>query len=216
MRHAIWYRKPAQESTPLSPYSPASANGCMQVFLLIIDHVLLDIFYMQLFVEGISPWLCPVFVMCYFRYSCLVRTARLITQSYVRSQETTDQVSVYKGTRTISRGILSIKGQFERVICYLRVWWNITTSHYRDTFTNMWNTMLSNGWALQWRHNDRDRVSNHRGLDSLLNLTVCLGTDHKKARKVRVADLCDGNRWIPQAKGPWRGKCSHLMTSSWW
>ena len=171
MCHAIWHRKPAQELTPLSPYSPASANGCMQVFLLKIDHVVLDIFYMQLFVESISPWLCPVFVMCYFRYSSLVRTARLITQSYMRSQETTDQVSVYKGTRTISRGILSIKGQFERVLICVRLWWNITTRHYRGLFTNMWYMMLSNGWALQWRHNERDGVSNHRGLDCLLNQT---------------------------------------------
>ena len=25
-----------------------------------------------------------------------------------------------------------------------------------------------------------------------------------------------GDRWIPRTNGQWRGKCFHLMTSSWW
>ena len=55
---------------------------------------------------------------------------------------------------------------------------------------------------------------------SIVCSTVGSGTDKKKTSKLRVTGLCVGNspvgRWIPRAKGQLRGKCFHLMTSSWW
>ena len=45
--------------------------------------------------------------------------------------------------------------------------------------------------ALQWRHNQHDGVSNHRRLDCLLNRLF--GRRSKKASKLCVTDLCEGN-----------------------
>ena len=59
---------------------------------------------------------------------------------------------------------------------------------------------------LQWRHNERDAVSNHRRLDCLLNRLFSRRS--KKTSKL-------GDRWIPRTKSQWRGKCFHLMTSAW-
>ena len=42
------------------------------------------------------------------------------------------------------------------------------------------------GQTLQWRHNERDDVFNHRRLNSLLNLLFRL----KKTSKLRVTVLC--------------------------
>ena len=45
--------------------------------------------------------------------------------------------------------------------------------------------------------------------------TVCSDADQRKRKS--SASLCGeftGDRWIPRTKGRWRGKCFHLMTSS--
>ena len=66
----------------------------------------------------------------------------------------------------------------------------------------------------QWRHNDHDSVSNRQPHDCLLN-RLCRS---EKILKLRVTGLCVGihrDRWIPRTKGQLRGKCFHLMTSSW-
>ena len=48
-----------------------------------------------------------------------------------------------------------------------------------------------NHCALQLRHNERDGVSNHQGLDCLL--TRLLRRRSKKTPKLRVIGLCEGN-----------------------
>ena len=45
--------------------------------------------------------------------------------------------------------------------------------------------------ALQWRHNERDGVSNHRRLDYLFNRLFRRRS--RKTSKLRVAGLCEGN-----------------------
>ena len=45
--------------------------------------------------------------------------------------------------------------------------------------------------TLQWRHNERDGVSNHRRLHCLLN--CCFRRRSKKTSKIRVIGLCAGN-----------------------
>ena len=70
--------------------------------------------------------------------------------------------------------------------------------------------------TLHWRHNDHDGVSNHQPHCYLLNRLF--GRRSKKTSKLRVTGLCAGNSPGPvnsPRKGQWRGKCFHLMTSSW-
>ena len=77
---------------------------------------------------------------------------------------------------------------------------------------------------LQWRHNERDRVSNDRHLDCFLN--HLLRRRSKKTSKLRVTGLCEGN-WPITGEFPaqraidaknvsiWWSHRFHLMTSSW-
>ena len=46
-------------------------------------------------------------------------------------------------------------------------------------------------WSLQWRHNERDGVSNHQPHDCLLN--DLFRHRSKKTSKLRVTGLCEGN-----------------------
>ena len=66
--------------------------------------------------------------------------------------------------------------------------------------------------TLRWRHNGRDRVSHHQPHDCLLN--HLFRHRSKKTSKLRVTGLCAGNSPGP-VNGQLRGKCFHLMTSSW-
>ena len=67
----------------------------------------------------------------------------------------------------------------------------------------------------QWRHNGRDDVSNHQPHDCLLNRIF----RHRWKKHQSSASLAfgkfSGDRLLPRTKGQWRGKCFHLMTSSW-
>ena len=75
---------------------------------------------------------------------------------------------------------------------------------YRITFVFCWMIGFSVLWLLfrfyissnflcplQWRHNERDRVSNHRPHDCLLN--SLFNAQFKKISKLRVTGLCAGN-----------------------
>ena len=69
---------------------------------------------------------------------------------------------------------------------------------------------------LQWRHNERDGVSNRRHLDCLLS-RLFRRISKKTIKAPRQWPLWGeftGDRWIPHTKGQWRGKCFHLMTPS--
>ena len=81
-----------------------------------------------------------------------------------------------------------------------------------------WNNKRTAGnqLPLQWRHSECDGVSNHQRLDGLLNHLFRRGS--KKTPKLRVTGICEGNSPMTvtsPTKGQWRGKCFHLMTSSW-
>ena len=53
-------------------------------------------------------------------------------------------------------------------------------------------SLISNAlYSLQWHHNERDGVSNHRRLDCLLNRLF--GRRSKNTSKLRVTGLCEGN-----------------------
>ena len=59
-------------------------------------------------------------------------------------------------------------------------------------------------WSLQWRHNGRDRVSNHQPRDCLLNRLF--RRKSTKTSKLRVTGLCAGN-------SPGTGELCAQMTS---
>ena len=70
--------------------------------------------------------------------------------------------------------------------------------------------------TLHWRHNDHDGVWNYQPHGCLVNRLFRRRS--KKTSKLRVTGLCEGfHRWQVNSphKGPYRGKCFHLMTSSW-
>ena len=81
---------------------------------------------------------------------------------------------------------------------------------FEMTVPGKWWMCVSLSWshftctgAVQWRHNERDGVSNHQPHDCLLNrLFRCRS---KKTSKLRVTGLCGGtHRWAvnPPHKGP--------------
>ena len=70
--------------------------------------------------------------------------------------------------------------------------------------------------SLQWRHNERDGVSNHRCLECLLNRL--LRPRSKKTSKLRVPGLREGNPpatgGFPSQRASKAEKSFHLITSS--
>ena len=56
------------------------------------------------------------------------------------------------------------------------------------------NSERNSNWALQWRHDGRDSISNHQPHDCLLNRLFRRRS--KKASKLRVTDLCEGNSLV--------------------
>ena len=70
--------------------------------------------------------------------------------------------------------------------------------------------------ALHWRHNDHDGVSNTSL--TVVYLTVYSDVDQRKHQSSASLAFVWGShrdRWIPRTKSQLRGKCFHLMTSSW-
>ena len=97
---------------------------------------------------------------------------------------------------------MEIKDQNHWQVVMGTLWWPVVYPH--------------NASALQWRHNERDGVSNHQPHDCLLDR---LFKSHVKEniKAPRHWLLCEEfieHRWIPSTNGQKRGKCFHLMTSS--
>ena len=70
--------------------------------------------------------------------------------------------------------------------------------------------------ALHWRHNEHDGVSNHRRLHCFCLLVQAQVKGNIIApRDWPLWGEFPGDRWIHRTKGQSRGKCFHLMTSSW-
>ena len=62
---------------------------------------------------------------------------------------------------------------------------------YTVRLDNRHRKSCSHGIPLQWRHNERDYVSNHRRLDCLVN--KLFRSRSKKKSKSHVTGLCEGN-----------------------
>ena len=79
---------------------------------------------------------------------------------------------------------------------------------YTGAWKNIWKTIRIIIWqimifgksycslltTLQWRHDERDGVSNHRRLDGFLSRLFRRRS--KKTSKLRVTDLCEGNALV--------------------
>ena len=76
-------------------------------------------------------------------------------------------------------------------------WWSRLSDMRHPELTELLGKLKRHLKALQWRHNGRNGISNHQPRDCLLNRLF--------------------RRWPVNSphKGPERGKCFHLMTSSW-
>ena len=61
------------------------------------------------------------------------------------------------------------------------------------------------GWALQWLKSPAPRLFTQSFIQTQIKENI---------KAPRHWPLC-GDRWIPRTNGQWRGKCFHLMTSSW-
>ena len=88
-----------------------------------------------------------------------------------------------------------------------QVYTTAMTSHERQGVSNS-----HRGAPLQWRHNERDGVSNH-------HLMIVYSTRRsKKTSKLRVSGLCEGNSPVTDELPAQRasyGKGFQLMTASW-
>ena len=67
--------------------------------------------------------------------------------------------------------------------------------------------------TIQWRHIDRDGVTNHWRLDALLNLLFRLRS--KKTSKLRVTGLCEGNSPVTD-EFPSQRASNAENASIWW
>ena len=71
--------------------------------------------------------------------------------------------------------------------------------------------------TLQWRHNERNGLSNDRRLGRLRNRLFRRRS--KKTQKLRVTGLCEGNPPVtgvfPSQRASNAEKCLHLMTLTW-
>ena len=91
-------------------------------------------------------------------------------------------------------------------VCLMSVW------------TNCWiSSPVAVVWALLWRHNGRDGVSNHQPHDCLLNrlFRVQIKENIKAPRHWPSCGELTDDRLTPRIKRQLRGKCSYLMRSSW-
>ena len=68
-------------------------------------------------------------------------------------------------------------------------WWMCIASRPQTTTISHW--VLHIFIPLQWRHNERNGVSNHRRIDCLLNRLFRRRS--KETSKLRVTGLCEGN-----------------------
>ena len=78
---------------------------------------------------------------------------------------------------------------------------------------NRGQNKTNNQMTLQWRHNERDGVSNHRRLGCLLN--CLLRRRSKKTWKVRVTGFCEGNSPVT-GEFPTQRASNAENASIWW
>ena len=102
-------------------------------------------------------------------------------------------IKVFLGNGDVARW----KAKYGCVLCPYESWYDavfwftVTNFSVKFTFHENFCTAQFQYYALHWRHNDHDGVSNHQPRGCLLS---CLfGRRSKKTSKLRVTGLCAGN-----------------------
>ena len=95
----------------------------------------------------------------------------------------------------------------------------MVTRHYQNAlWPNSRMRVCFSGTSVspQWRHNERNGVSNHQHHPCLLTrlFKVQIKENIKAPRHWPVCGEFTGDRWIPRTNGQESGKCFYLMTSS--
>ena len=94
--------------------------------------------------------------------------------------------------------------------------WFLSPGLYGLNFTTASSATKAKGKPWEWRHNERDGVSNYQRLGCLHNRLF--RRISKKTSKLRVTGLCEGNSPVtgefPAQRASNADFCFHLMTSS--
>ena len=111
-----------------------------------------------------------------------------------------------------------------------RIYWTRKTSHFQKKNHIWWNTVLNavsgmefHGYEIilaQWHYTDVIMTTMASQITSLtvVHSIVYSNEDQRKHESSASLTFVLGihrDRWIPRTKGQLRGKCFHLMTSSW-
>ena len=104
----------------------------------------------------------------------------------------------------------SCAGDLHFFLHFVSTW---VKSQLCDSHSTSKTNLENMGKSLQWHHNERDSVSNHRRLDCLLNRWFKCGL--KKRSKLRVTGFCKGkctgDQWIPSERASYAEN-----VSIWW
>ena len=101
---------------------------------------------------------------------------------------------------------ISSSGRLQTALISLR----ITSHHYSDVIMSAMASQIT----LQWRHNERDGVSNHRPPDYLLNCFF-FKRRSKETSKLRIIGLCEGNSPLTDVF-LWQRTSNAENVSIWW
>ena len=100
-------------------------------------------------------------------------------------------------------------------VYWWKFYWHVFLGSLWWLLLRVFRIAFNNFVSLQWCHNERNGVWNHRRLDCLLNRLF--RRKSKKSSKLRVTSLCEGNPPLPvdsPHKRPVMRKCFHFMTLS--
>ena len=94
--------------------------------------------------------------------------------------------------------------------------------HKPLTFPQIWGNLnccpslyIGIDGTLRWRHNGRDSASPASPLFTQPFIRVQIKENTEAPRHWPLCGEFTGDRWIPRTNGQLRGKCFHLMRSSW-
>ena len=162
-----------------------------------------------------------IFLWNFFRcYHSLYRIMSQLGQLYSEYSQYPDCILIYYGVRYFVRNHYAFthKNEFDTRVPWELFWKSDlykTVKCPLDDVCIQKEILLCNApvvmtFKLQWRHNERDGISNHQPRDCLLKRLFRRRS--KKTSKLRITGL--GDLWIPRTKGQSRGRCFYLMTSS--
>ena len=139
-------------------------------------------------------WIPLTMVTRSFDFFYLRMNKRLSKQSK-RWWFETPSLSLWRHCNVKLAMMLQIRGYKDPTFIPIMVlptqWWHIIQVVRHKVQSTKYDTFCLFTLTLLWRHNERDGVSNHLGLDCLLNRLFRRRSN--KTSKLRVTGLCEGN-----------------------